>query len=255
MLFLILLLGIRCHLVKIQTGEVLVQIVQIMALQRHRVLPVYLIDQPKVYKVCADLYGQIAVRGGCVGKIDMRKVGIVGILPKFLLTIRIDEPLRLCKCFAFLRRRREHRSVLRSGDSHVRGDGKFFDPRPNFLWQTVLIKGHGSVSGDMSDGFVIPVLQFQTVPHRHAIPQVPKAQIIAGRFFPYRCRRNAFQRRRRFLQPFHARRFRSILYNIRKRIILRVFRQHLVKLGALHLFVDEWECGVIQPHRLFIKGD
>ena len=78
------------------------------------------------------------------------------------------------------RRGGEHGGVLGGGNGHGGGGGKFFDPCPHILRQTVLIVGHGSIGGDMGDSLVIAVSQFQPVPHRHAVAQVPKAQVITG---------------------------------------------------------------------------
>ena len=78
------------------------------------------------------------------------------------------------------RRGGEHGGVLGGGNGHGGGGGKFFDLRPHILRQTVLIEFNSSVGSDMGDSLVIAVSQFQPVPHRHAVAQVPKAQVITG---------------------------------------------------------------------------
>ena len=88
----------------------------------------------------------------------------------------------------------------------------------------------------MGDDLIVTVLQFQTVPHRHAVAQVPKAQVIAGGV-----------RLRRFGRQY-------VLHLLKQTVVHGVLRQQTVKFLTGQFLVDDGKRRVKEPDCLIVKG-
>ena len=88
----------------------------------------------------------------------------------------------------------------------------------------------------MGNSLVIAVSQFQPVPHRHAVAQVPKAQVITGGVR---------------LRGFGGGRF---LHHLKQTVVQRVLRQQTIKFLAGQFLVDDGKRRVKEPDSLSVKG-
>ena len=81
------------HGIKVQIGEVFIQFQQATAGNLMDSFFVHLIHQPKSSQVGKNFNGVQAIRGRAIRKVYMGKVGVVRVLPEYLLTIGIDQIL------------------------------------------------------------------------------------------------------------------------------------------------------------------
>ena len=88
----------------------------------------------------------------------------------------------------------------------------------------------------MGDGLIVAVLQFQPVPHRHAVTQVPKAQVITGGVRPRRFGGGHF------------------LHHLKQTVIQGVLRQQTVKFLTGQFLVNDGKRRVKKPDCLIVKG-
>ena len=79
------------HLVKIQIGEVFIQLLQILTFHFVDSFITNLIDQTVGFEVSINFNRVLTVRSGTIGKGDIRQIRIIRILPKFFLQIGVDQ--------------------------------------------------------------------------------------------------------------------------------------------------------------------